>query len=91
MDDESDYPASAPRTKLSGFQPNVEAIAGYRPDLVVISDESPASLAPALRKLDIPVLVNPAARSLSEAYAEIEQVGLATGRACAGTQPGADA
>jgi len=80
VDDESDYPTNAPRTKLSGFQPNVEAIAGYRPDLVVISDESPASLAPALRKLGIPVLVNPAARSLGQAYAEIEQLGLATGR-----------
>ncbi len=79
VDDESDYPANAPRTKLSGFQPNVEAIAGYRPDLVVISDESPASLAPALRKLQIPVLINPAARSLSQAYSEIEQLGLATG------------
>jgi iron complex transport system substrate-binding protein len=80
VDDESDYPANAPRTKLSGFQPNVEAIAGYRPDLVVISDESPSSLAPALRKLGIPVLLNPAARSLSQAYAEIEQLGVATGR-----------
>src|SRR5579863_1410193 len=80
VDDESDYPANAPRTKLSGFQPNVEAIAGYRPDLVVISDESPSSLAPALRKLDIPVLVNPAARSLGQADLEIEQLGAATGR-----------
>jgi iron complex transport system substrate-binding protein len=79
VDDESDYPAGAPRTKLSGFQPNVEAIAGYRPNLVVISDESPASLAPALRKLDVPVLINPAARSLGQAYEEIEQLGLATG------------
>jgi Periplasmic binding protein len=80
VDGESDQPSNAPRTKLSGFQPNVEAIAGYRPDLVVISDESPASLAPALRKLDIPVIVNPAARSLGQAYLEIEQLGLATGR-----------
>lgn len=80
VDDESDYPENAPRTKLSGFQPNVEAIAGYHPDLVVISDESPASLAPALRRLDIPVLVNPAARSLGQAYLEMEQLGLASGR-----------
>jgi iron complex transport system substrate-binding protein len=81
VDDESDYPADAPRTKLSGFQPNVEAIAGYRPDLVVTSDESPSSLAPALRKLHIPVLINPAARSLQQAYGEIEQLGVATGHA----------
>ncbi len=79
VDDESDYPSDAPRTKLSGFQPNVEAIAGYRPNLVVISDESPSSLAPALRKLGIPVLVNPAARSLGKAYSEIEELGVATG------------
>ncbi len=57
VDDESDFPKDAPHTRLSGFQPNVEAIAGYRPDLVVASDESPASLAPALRKLHIPVLI----------------------------------
>ena len=37
VDDQSDYPKSAPKTSLSGFTPNVEAIAGYRPDLVVIS------------------------------------------------------
>src|SRR5688572_2691950 len=35
VDDQSNYPARAPRTELSGFTPNVEAIAGYRPDLVV--------------------------------------------------------
>src|SRR6478735_6205484 len=33
--DQSNYPASAPRTKLSGFTPNVEAVAKYKPDLVV--------------------------------------------------------
>lgn len=83
VDNESHYPANAPRTKLSGYQPNVEAIASYRPNLVVISDESPASLAPALRKLHIPVLVNPAARSLDQAYTEIEQLGMATGHGTA--------
>jgi iron complex transport system substrate-binding protein len=81
VDDESDYPKNAPRTKLSGFQPNVEAIVGYRPELVLISDESPASLAPALRRLHVPVLIEPAARSLSQIYTEIGQIGAATGHA----------
>ena len=35
VDDQSNYPADAPMTDLSGFQPNVEAIAGYEPDLVI--------------------------------------------------------
>ena len=33
VDDQSDYPRRAPRSSLSGFTPNVEAIAAYRPDL----------------------------------------------------------
>ena len=37
VDDQSNYPASAPKTTLSGFEPNIEAIASYRPDLVVFS------------------------------------------------------
>jgi hypothetical protein len=37
VDDQSDYPKQAPRTKLSGFTPNVEAIAGYKPDLVIVA------------------------------------------------------
>src|SRR5258706_11986151 len=32
VDDQSNYPSQAPKTKLSGFQPNVEAIANYQPD-----------------------------------------------------------
>ena len=31
VDDQSNYPAEAPVTDLSGFEPNVEAIAGYEP------------------------------------------------------------
>lgn len=79
VDEKSDYPAGAPRTKLSAYQPNVEAIAAYDPDLVVITDESPSFLAPALRKLHIPVLLDPAARTLGQAYAQITELGLATG------------
>jgi hypothetical protein len=43
VDDQSDYPKIAPTTALSGFTPNVEAIAAYKPDLVVIAYDPKAS------------------------------------------------
>jgi iron complex transport system substrate-binding protein len=85
VDDQSNYPAEAPHSKLSGYQPNVEAIAGYRPDLVVAAFD-PSGLVKGLRKLGIPVLLQPAATNLDDAYAEIEALGLATGH-----EPGARA
>ena len=39
VDSNSSYPAEAPKTDLSAYQPNIEAIAGYKPDLVVYSDD----------------------------------------------------
>jgi iron complex transport system substrate-binding protein len=78
VDDQSDYPKRAPHTRLSGYTPNVEAIAGYRPDLVVISGD-PGGVVEALRKLRIRVLLQPAATNLAGAYAQIRQLGTATG------------
>jgi iron complex transport system substrate-binding protein len=80
VDDQSDYPKRAPRTKLSGYTPNVEAIAGYRPDLVVISGD-PGGVVESLRKLGIRVVLQPAAKDLAGAYAEIRQLGSVTGHA----------
>jgi iron complex transport system substrate-binding protein len=78
VDDQSDYPKRAPRTSLSGYTPNVEAIAGYRPDLVVLSDDANDVVA-GLRKLGVRVLLQPAATNLGGAYAEIKQLGAVTG------------
>jgi iron complex transport system substrate-binding protein len=78
VDDQSDYPAQAPRTKLSGFTPNVEAIAGYKPDLVVVAYD-PNGLSSTLRGLGVRVLVQDAAKTLAEAYAQIVQLGSVTG------------
>jgi len=78
VDDQSNYPAQAPKTKLSGFQPNVEAIATYKPDLVVF-DGTAKSLASGLGALKIPVLAEPAAKTLDDTYSQIAQLGIATG------------
>jgi iron complex transport system substrate-binding protein len=78
VDDQSDYPRTAPRTKLSGFTPNVEAIAAYRPDLVIVAYD-PKDLVSSLRKLHIRVLVQDAAKTLAEAYQQILQLGNVTG------------
>src|SRR3954453_16161125 len=74
VDDQSDYPKTAPRTKLSGYTPNGEAIADYRPDLVVFSNDIKGVVA-ALKKLRIPVLLQPAVATLTGTYAEIRQLG----------------
>lgn len=78
VDDNSNYPPNAPTTKLSGYQPNVEAIAGYRPDLVVFSTDV-GDLAASLRRLAIPAVGLPAATRLDDSYAQIQQLGKATG------------
>jgi iron complex transport system substrate-binding protein len=80
VDDQSDYPKQAPRTSLSGFTPNVEAIVGYRPDLVVVAYD-PNGLVGTLRGLGIRVLVQNAATTLDGAYAQIGQLGRLTGHA----------
>jgi iron complex transport system substrate-binding protein len=79
VDDDSDYPKQAPRTKLSGFEPNVEAIAAYNPDLVIISNDIDGITAK-LNSLSIPVLDLPAAANVSDVYAEFTQLGAATGQ-----------
>jgi iron complex transport system substrate-binding protein len=78
VDSNSNYPREAPKTDLSAYQPNIEAIAGYKPDLVVYSDD-PGELAAGLSKLNIPALQQPAATKLDDTYAQLEQLGKATG------------
>lgn len=80
VDDQSNYPANAPKTKLSGYTPNAEAVAAYKPDLVVASSDANGLVA-ALGKLHVKVILEPAATSLASEYAQIEKLGTATGHA----------
>ncbi|MGI9063299.1 MAG: helical backbone metal receptor [Pseudonocardiaceae bacterium] len=79
VDDQSTYPPEAPRTELSGFSPNVEAIAGYDPDLVVTSNDL-AGVVDGLSRTGIPVLLLPSPTRLEGTYTEIGLLGRATGR-----------
>ncbi|HYI45670.1 MAG TPA: ABC transporter substrate-binding protein [Actinomycetota bacterium] len=76
VDDQSDYPPEVPTTDLSGFEPNIEAIAKYEPDLVVASSDAALK---SLEDLKIPLLVQPTATRIDDTYAQLEEIGTATG------------
>lgn len=78
-DEYSTYPKDAPTTKLNPFEPNVEAIATYRPDLVVTS-QNVNHLGSQLAALHIPMLYLPAPANLQGEYAQMQELGVATGR-----------
>jgi iron complex transport system substrate-binding protein len=78
VDEFSNYPDEAPTTDLSGYEPNVEAIAALNPDLVIVSDDLNDIVA-ALTAIQVPVIHHPAAGSLEDTYSQIEQLGVATG------------
>jgi iron complex transport system substrate-binding protein len=80
VDSYSDYPKDAPITKLSGYTPNVEAIAKYNPDLVVVASDS-TNFNAQMAALKIPVLYDPAAANLTRAYDQYATLGVATGHA----------
>jgi iron complex transport system substrate-binding protein len=80
VDDQSNFPADATKVKsnLSGFTPNIEAIAGYEPDLVVMSADTEDHVVAQLGSLGIPVWIGPAASTLEDVYSEIQQLGVLT-------------
>ena len=80
VDEFSTYPTEAPITDLSGFTPNIEAIVGYEPDLVVISFD-PGELVSGLEAVGVPTLMLPTASSLEDSYTQLEALGRGD-RAC---------
>ncbi|UOY03794.1 ABC transporter substrate-binding protein [Blastococcus sp. PRF04-17] len=80
VDDNSNYPPDAPITDLSAFTPNAEAIAGYEPDLVILSNDM-NGIVDALDALAIPTLLLEAGRTIDDTYAQLETLGDATGHA----------
>jgi iron complex transport system substrate-binding protein len=88
VDNLSNYPANAPITKLDAFTPNVEAIAKYKPDLVVLQSSATKAVAvkAALEKLKIKVFFEVTPSDINGAYTEIQALGTATGKGVQATK-----
>lgn len=80
VDEQSTFPADAPKTALSGLTPNLEAIAGHGPDLVVAQADA-GDLVAGLGRLQppVPVLLLPSAQTFDDVYGQFELLGQATG------------
>ncbi len=80
VDQFSNFPAEALELphELSGFEPNVEEIAAFEPDLVIMGGDF-TGLGDQLSELGIPSWDGPAAVTIEDTYAQIEQLGAATG------------
>ncbi len=74
----SNYPAEAPTTDLDGNAPNVEALLGYEPDLVIVSFD-PGDVVSGLESAGVPTLVLGSAVTLDDTYEQIDVLGQATG------------
>lgn len=85
VDSMSNFPADAAITDLSAYEPNVEAIAEFDPDLVVIGDDF-TGLADQLAAIGVDSWVSPAPVTLDEAYAQIADLGAVVGRSEAATE-----
>jgi iron complex transport system substrate-binding protein len=80
VDELSNHPPEAPKSDLSGFKPNAEAVAGKNPDLVVLTFDT-NSIVDQLRKLKIPVYLAPAAKTVEDSYTQLTELGRLTGHA----------
>lgn len=82
VDDNSNFPPEAPTSKLSSFNPNVEAIAKYKPDLVIIQNTASKaeSVAAQLKALKIAVYLEKTPVDLDGVYKEISDLGTLTGK-----------
>ena len=78
VDSWSTFPPEAPQTDLSGFDPNIEAVAEYEPDLVVLAFDT-NDLVAGLTALDIPILLRTGPVDIEGGYAAVTELGLATG------------
>jgi iron complex transport system substrate-binding protein len=84
VDSLSTFPADAPVTDLSGFEPNLEAILGFQPDLVVLSYD-PGDVVAGLEAAGVESLLQEASMTIVDTYAQILALGEITSRVAEAT------
>ena len=89
VDAQSNYPAEAPITDLSGFEPNIEALIGFQPDLVILSYD-PGDVVAGLEAAGVATLLHGAPHTIADTYSQIEDLGAVTGNEEAATALVAD-
>lgn len=80
VDSYSNFPANAPVTALSAYEPNIEAIVEKKPDLVLISASSVKAkeVRSALMKVGIPVVMESDPKTFKDVYAHNITLGRVT-------------
>jgi len=79
VDQFSYFPPEAPVTDLSGWDPNVEAVLSYEPDLVVIANDA-NDLVAGMDAVGVKVLVSGAPADFEGGYGAVADIGVAVGR-----------
>lgn len=83
------HPPEAPVTDLSGWDPNVEAVLSYEPDLVVIANDA-NDLVAGMGAVGVGVHLSLAPADFEGGYASIAEMGIAVGRMDEAAALGAD-
>ncbi len=78
VDEYSNYPENAPITNLSGYTPNIEALASFNPDLIIVAFD-PEGMIGAAFSGEVPVVSQFPATGRDDLLAQIEQLGALTG------------
>jgi len=78
VDNLSNYPNEAPISDISAYDPNVEAISLFNPDLVILSYNI-KNLNTALKKIGIETIYLPAPLNFEDILDQIDYLGLKTG------------
>jgi iron complex transport system substrate-binding protein len=78
VDKYSTYPPQAPRSGLTGAETSAEDYVRYHPDLVIVAYDE-GTMVQQLAKLGVPALVLPPATNMAGVYAQLRELGLATG------------